>query len=76
MRRFMIRMIVVTNEGPGRSTDGSADEEYYSDQEMPMQLAEWIDDALDDRDDGPHREWTEITLLEGKVSKGCCHESP
>lgn len=58
MRRFLVKMIVETNENPGK-------EIYYDDLEMHTMICTWVDGALEDRDDGPHRVFAEITTLEG-----------
>jgi len=58
MRRFLVKMILETNEDPGK-------EIYYDDQEMHTMIATWIDAALEDRDDGPRRMFAEITTLDG-----------
>jgi len=61
MRRFLVKMIVETNDNPDK-------EIYYDDQEMHVMIATWIDAALEDRDDGPRRTFAEITTLDVRPS--------
>ena len=56
MREWHVRLTVRTNEGDGRS----GREEYYTDDEMGRMLTEWINGALEDRDDGPYVYWGEV----------------
>jgi hypothetical protein len=56
MRRFLVKMIVETNENPDK-------EIYYDDREMREQIVTWVDQVFEDRDDDPHRTFAEITQL-------------
>lgn len=56
MRRYLIKMIVETNDDPDK-------EIYYDDREMPEMIATWVDQVFEDRDDHPVRTFMESTLL-------------
>lgn len=68
MRRWVVRMIIESN------TEYPDERPYHDDQQMPFQLREWMDEALNDRDDGPHITWTEFTRLE--VTRDGTHVPP
>lgn len=55
-RVWAVRLVIVANDPEDTSGDP-----YYEDQEIPFQLREWFDDALDDRMDHPKIEWAEFT---------------
>lgn len=67
MRRWVVRMIIESNENPDK-------EIYYEDSEMPRAIREWMDAALEDRDDQPVIMWTEFTRLE--VTRDGTHVPP
>jgi hypothetical protein len=54
VRRWTVRMVIETNENPDK-------EIYYDDQEIPRVLRQFMDAALEDRDDGPQIVWSEWT---------------
>lgn len=59
MRRFLVKMIVETNDNDGG-------EPYYDDEEMRMMIVTWVDGALEDRADTPRRMFAEITTLDAR----------
>lgn len=60
-RSWIVRMVIETND-PGIIAHDRGP--YYDDGEMPFQLREWMDGALEDRDDSPHIVWSEFTRQE------------
>lgn len=64
-RVWDVRLVIETND-----PDDTAGDPYYEDREVPFQLREWFDDALDDRMDHPKITWSEFVLREQAPDRG------
>lgn len=59
MREYTVRLTVRTND---RENEADRGEPYYDDAEMGRSISDWIEGALEDRDDSPYVYWGEVTL--------------
>lgn len=63
MREYAVRLTVRTND---REDEAERGEPYYEDTEMCRVISDWIEGALEDRDDSPYVYGGEVTLVTPK----------